>query len=72
MLDYLLSQCYEQAVVKNGDDTAVIKALKDRLDANQNLRDEAISSLAALSDAVTIKCFISKKKKEFLTKALGD
>lgn len=71
MLEYLLAQCYEQAVVKNSNADDVIATLKDRLDANQNLKEEAQSMLTGLPDAVTKKCFVSKKNKEFLTKALG-
>lgn len=70
MLDYLLSKCYEQAVIKNSDATEQIKSLKNRLDANQNLKAEAQKLLATLPDSVTMRCFVSKKKKEFLTQAL--
>jgi hypothetical protein len=69
-LNYLLSKCYEQAVVKNGDVSPQIGDLKKRLAANQNLMAEAKALLASLTDQITQRCFVSKKKKEFLTKAL--
>lgn len=69
-LDYMFSKYYEKAVVKNSDASNEVSATKKRLDANQNLMAEAKALLATLSDAITNKCFVSKKKKEFLKQVL--
>jgi hypothetical protein len=70
-LDYFLGKCYEHDVIRRIAPKEMIDALRKRMDANQNLKAEAQKRLAGLTDAVTKKCFISKKHKEFLTEALG-
>lgn len=69
-LEYFLSKCYEDAVVKNVGAKRMIDTMRERFDANQNLKSEAQKKLDGLTDDVTKKCFVSKKYKEFLTEAL--
>ncbi|MDE2106106.1 MAG: hypothetical protein KGL39_53280 [Patescibacteria group bacterium] len=72
MVDYYLGRCYEDDVIKGGDPSATIDILKEKMAANQSLLTEAQSMLASYTDAVTKRCFVSKKKRDYLTKALGE
>lgn len=69
-LDYFLGKCYEDAVVKNAGSEKMVDIMRRRFKANQNLKAEAYKKLDGLTPAVTQKCFVSKKYKEFLTEAL--
>lgn len=70
MIDYYFGKFYEEEVIKNSDSSKIISTFKHKLEANQSLKAEAQKLLATLTDSITKKCFTSKKKKDFLTKAL--
>ena len=71
MLDYYLSRCYEDVVLKGMSEAAVLDVLRHKLEANQSLREEAQKKLSSLTDAVCQRCFLSGKYRKFLNYALN-
>ena len=71
MLDYWLGQAYHAVVVKN-DGARVMELFKGRIDADQNLKKQALERLQQLNNTQILnKCFISQKHVEILQSILS-
>ncbi len=70
LLAYWLGQCYAAEVIRGDRSGTALAALTHQLQANQALATEAQTVANEISDDLAKQDFISKKNKEFLTRAL--
>lgn len=73
ILDLLLVDCYKKDVMQKSDYSEIVDRIKRRIASSEIVKQAAQDRLAELSDDVTQRCFVSRKTREYLTKALqGD
>lgn len=70
IIDTSFGRYYEKMVIRHEDASDVVYGLNKRLQASEYLRKDAINRLNEIPEVLEKRCYVTKKKREFLTQAL--
>ena len=70
IIDASFTRYYEKTVLRRENADDVVQGLRRRVEASQSLLGDAKAQFDAVPEVLCKRCFVTKKKREFLTQVL--